>query len=74
MSAVFSCNYNLVPSWLRAEARRDCWKGMAGAFPCFGKLVALFSSHCYTEVVERRMFGFAGCRPVSKFAALASLP
>lgn len=38
---------------------------MAGAFPCSGKLVALFSSCCSTEAEERRMFGFAGHRLLS---------
>ena len=41
------------------------WKGRAGAFPCSGKLVALFSSRCYTEAEERGMFGFAGRQPLS---------
>lgn len=41
---------------------------MAEASPCSGKLVALFSSHCYKEAGEAeegRMFGFAGLRPLS---------
>lgn len=56
------------PRGCEPKAGGDGWKGVAEASPCSGKLVALFSSHCYKEAGEAeegRMFGFAGLRPLS---------
>lgn len=36
------------------KAGGNGWKGVAGAFPCSGKLVALFSCHCYTELRRKK--------------------